>query len=144
MKREEHFEKLGNMYAAAPITSQWPSTIHIEEGRAEVVIPVHSGFFHGAGALHGAIYFKAMDDAAFFAVSSLVEDVFVLTVSFTVYFTRPISKGEIHAVGRVVHPSKSIFLAEAEAFDSEGHPVGRANGAFVRSKIPLGPDVGYM
>ena len=143
MNKEEHFRKLTSMYAAAPITSRQPSTIRIEEGRAEIVIPVHSGYFHGAGAVHGAIYFKALDDAAFFAVSSLVEDVFVLTVSFTVYFTKPVSKGEIRAVGKVVYASKSNVLAEAEAVDSEGQLIARASGAFVRSKIPLGPDVGY-
>jgi uncharacterized protein (TIGR00369 family) len=143
MKGEEHFRKLGNMYAAAPSTFQWPSTIRIEEGRSEVVIPIQAGYLHGAGAAHGAICFKAMDDAAFFAVSSLVEDVFVLTVSFTVYFIRPVSKGSINAVGRVVHASRRLFLADSEVVDSEGRPIAKGNGAFMRSSIPLGPEVGY-
>jgi acyl-coenzyme A thioesterase PaaI-like protein len=40
-----------------------------------VVLPHH----HSIHAVHGSVYFKALDDAAFFAVNSLVEDVFVLT-----------------------------------------------------------------
>ena len=80
-------------------------TMCVDEGYAEVVIPVRQDFFHAAGAAHGAVYFKALDDAAFFAVNSLVNDVFVLTVSFNIYLTRPISQGEMKAVGQVIHRS---------------------------------------
>jgi hypothetical protein len=53
----------------------------IRKGVAEVIIQVRPDFFHAAGAVRGSVYFKAMDDAAFFAVNSLVKDVFVLTVA---------------------------------------------------------------
>ena len=35
--------------------------------------------FHAAGAGHGTIYFKMLDDAAFYAANSMVEEQFVLT-----------------------------------------------------------------
>ncbi len=108
------------------------------------MIPVRPEFFHAAGAVHGSVYFKALDDAAFFAANSLVEDVFVLTASFNLYFTRPISAGEIRATGRVIHRSLRLILAESEATDARGRAIARGSGSFMRSEIRLGPDVGYV
>jgi uncharacterized protein (TIGR00369 family) len=131
------------MYAQAPINDYFRPTIRVSEGRADVTIPVRPDFFHAAHAVHGSVYFKALDDAAFFAVASLVQDVFVLTVSYTVYLTRPVSQGEIRAVGRVVHGSKNLFIAEAELLDRDARQVGRGSGSFMRSTIPLSAEVGY-
>ena len=46
-------------------------------------------------------YFKLLDDAAFFAVHSIVTDVFVLTTSFNINLIRPVSSGVITAKGKV-------------------------------------------
>ncbi len=100
-------------------------------------------FFHSAGAVHGAVYFKALDDVTFFAVQSLVEDQFVVTVSFNLYFTRPISSGEIRAHGRVVQSSPRLFIGEGELTDARGREIARGSGSFMPSRIPLGPEVGY-
>jgi uncharacterized protein (TIGR00369 family) len=140
---EAHFRRLERMYAQAGINEYYRPTLHVSEGRADVAIPVRPDFFHAAHAVHGSVYFKALDDAAFFAVASLVQDVFVLTVSFTIYLTRPVSDGEIRAVGRVVHRSKNVFLAEAELVDHAARQVGRGNGSFMRSTTPLSAEVGY-
>jgi acyl-coenzyme A thioesterase PaaI-like protein len=131
---EGHFRRLERTYAQAGINQYYRPTLNVAEGRAEVVIPVRPDFFHAAHAVHGSVYFKALDDAAFFAVASVVQDVFVLTVGYT---------GEIRAVGRVVHRSKNLFLAEAELVDHAARQVGRGNGSFMRSTTPLSPDVGY-
>jgi uncharacterized protein (TIGR00369 family) len=104
---------------------------------------VRPDFFHAAHAVHGSVYFKALDDAAFFAVNSLVMDVFVLTVTYNVYLTRPVTEGIMTAAGRVVSRSKNLFVAEAEIVDGRGRSVGRGSGSFMRSTIPLSPDVGY-
>ena len=106
-------------------------------------MPVRPEFFHAADAVHGSVYFKALDDAAFFAVNSLVTDVFVLTAHYDIDFTRPVSSGVLHARGTVVHRSRRSFLATAELTDGEGRLVGRGNGTFVRSTVPLTPAVGY-
>ena len=139
----EHFRRLERMYASAPINDYFRPVLRVSEGTAEVEIPVRPEFFHAAHAVHGSVYFKALDDAAFFAVNSLVPDVFVLTVTYNVYLTRPVSEGVMRAVGRVVHQSRQLFLAEAELFDSRSKQIGRGSGSFMRSTIPLSPDVGY-
>jgi len=131
------------MYASAPINDYYTPTMRVGEGRAEVTIPVRRELFHAAGAVHGSVYFKMLDDAAFFAANSLVDDVFVLTVSFNVYLTQPISEGEITSTGRVVHRSRRLFVAEADLLDSDGREIGRGSGTFLRSTTPLTPEVGY-
>ena len=142
---EEHFRKLERMYhQAAPINRFYSPTLTVSHGAAELCIPVRPEFFHAAHAVHGSVYFKALDDAAFFAVNSLVTDVFVLTVSFNLYLTRPVTGGTLSAIGRVVHRSRNLFLAEAEVRDGEERQVARGSGSFMRSKIALGPDVGYV
>lgn len=140
---EEHFRKLERMYHGAPINRLYEPTIRIASGTAELEMPVKPEFFHAAHALHGSVYFKALDDAAFFAVSSLVADVFVLTASYNIYLTRPVTKGVLRASGRVVHRSRNLFLAEAELVDEEKRVVGRGSGSFMRSTIALTPQVGY-
>lgn len=143
MSQEEHFRKLERMYATAPINRIFDPTLHIEEGQAELTLSVRPDFFHVAGALHGSVYFKALDDAAFFAANSLVEDVFLVTVSFNLYLTRPVSEGTIRAVGRVVHRSRRLIIAEAVLYNDEGKEIARGSGTFMRSDVPLSPEIGY-
>jgi uncharacterized protein (TIGR00369 family) len=140
---EEHFRKLERMYASAPINEFFRPTLRVSEGRAEVGMAVRPELFHAAHAVHGSVYFKALDDASFFAVSSLVPEVFVLTVTFNVYLTRPISEGSLLAVARVVHRSRQLFVADAELFDDRSRQIGRGSGSFMRSGIALDGKVGY-
>ena len=139
----DHWRKLERMYDSSPLNAFIRPKLTVGEGTAEVVIPVRPDLFHAAGALHGSIYFKALDDSAFFAVNSLVEEVFVLTASFTVYLLRPVSEGELRARGRVVHRSSRLYLAESEVVDSAGRLVARGSGTFMRSRMPLTSDIGY-
>jgi uncharacterized protein (TIGR00369 family) len=140
---DEHFRKLERMYLGAPINRFYEPVIRISEGRAEITMPMKPDFFHAANAVHGSVYFKALDDSAFFAANSLVPDVFVLTVTYTVYFTRPISEGEMRARGRVVHRSKNLIIADAELMDSSDRQIARGSGTFMRSQIALSPAIGY-
>ncbi|MEM8486211.1 MAG: PaaI family thioesterase [Bacteroidota bacterium] len=139
-----HYRKLENMYLSAPFNDHFAPKIEVNKGAAEILYEVKPAYFHAASAVHGAVYFKAMDDAAFFAVNSVVEDVFVLTVSFTTYLTRPISTGYMRATGKLVHQSQRLFLAEAVIEDDKGRQIARGNGSFMRSRTPLSPDIGYQ
>ncbi len=143
MPGEEHYRKLERMYAGAPVNALYRPVLEIGEGRAELRMKVRREFFHAAGAVHGSVYFKALDDAAFFAAASLVEDVFVLTTGFNLHMTRPVSEGELVAVGTVVHNSRRLILAEAILTDGDGRQLARGSGSFLRSAIALGPELGY-
>jgi uncharacterized protein (TIGR00369 family) len=132
------------MYHSAPINEYFAPKLHIPEGGvAELRMTVRPDFHHAAHAAHGAVYFKALDDATFFAANSIVEDVFVLTVSFNLYLTRPVSAGEIMARGRVVSRSKRLYLAEGVLEDSHGKEIARGSGAFMPSTVSLSEEIGY-
>jgi len=130
------------MYLDAPINQFFKPSIHIEEARAEIRLAVRPDMHHAAHAAHGAVYFKMLDDAAFFAVQSLVAEHFVLTVTFTVYLVAPVVDGEMVATGRVVHQSRRLFLAES-VIEVNGKTVARGNGSFMRSAVPLNESIGY-
>ena len=131
------------MYLASPINRIYKPTIVISEGRAEIEIDLNEGYFHATGAVHGSVYFKMLDDAAFFAVNSLEQEVFVLTASFTTYLIRPVSSGIIRSVGSVATQTKSQFIAESIAYNSQGQEVGRGNGIFIRGQQLLKDALGY-
>jgi uncharacterized protein (TIGR00369 family) len=140
---EEHYHKLERMYLAALINEFFRPTIKIGRGTAEIRVNVDSRFFHAAQAAHGAVYFKSLDDAAFFAVSSLVEDRFVLTSNFNLYMLAPVSAGMIRSVGKVVSGGGSSFLAESVLYNDQGEEIARGSGMFIRSKMRLDPEMGY-
>jgi uncharacterized protein (TIGR00369 family) len=137
MTQEEHFRALERMYRAAPINVIYEPTITVSEGEARIAGEVGPRFHHAADAVHGSVYFKMLDDAAFFAAASLEREFFVLTTSFTTYFTRPVQAGTIRAVGRVVNRGRSQLIAEAVVTDERAREIGRGSGTFVRSRIPL-------
>ena len=143
MTDAEHHRKLERLYAAAPVSQWYGATIAVADGRAEVRLATRPEFHHAAHAVHGSVYFRALDDAAFFAVNSRVRDVLVLTVSFTVHFARPVTSGELRAVGRLLHGSGRLFLAEADLVDSAGRLLGHGSGVFTRSAVSLDPSIGY-
>jgi len=138
----EHYRRLERMYLSAPVNEIYSPTIEIAEGRAVVEFEIGEQFFHAANAVHGAVYFKALDDSAFFAANSLVRDSFVLTVSFNVYFTRPVSEGTLRAEGVVVDRSKSRLIVDSVLYNGD-REVARGSGTFVPSKIALCEELGY-
>lgn len=133
----DHYRRLERLYLEAPTNAYYRPSLQIEEGRAEIVIPVRAEHFHAADAVHGSIYFKVLDDAAFFAANSVVTDVFVLTSSFQLDLLRPVSEGEIRAEGHLVHRTRRLLIAESKAWDSQGNLIARGSGSFMRSQIRL-------
>lgn len=129
---------------SAPINEFFEPSLEIQEGRAELELPVSEKLFHPARAVHGTAYFKALDDAAFFAANSLVEDVFLLTTQFNVYMTRPVSSGSMHAVGEVINEHPDQYIAESAIRDDDGNQLARGRGLFVPSSVELSPEIGYQ
>ena len=142
--QQEHFKRLERMYHNAPCNEYFRPRLSIGPEGTELRMDIRPDFFHAAGAAHGTVCFKALDDAAFFAVAAKVEDVFVLTHGFTTYLLRPVKEGKVVCRGRVVQPGGRLFLAESELFDQRGRLLARGQGSFVRSQMELGPELGYV
>ncbi|MHA2239464.1 MAG: PaaI family thioesterase, partial [Candidatus Hodarchaeales archaeon] len=98
---------------------------------------------HAASAVHGSVYWKLLDDSAFFAVNSIVETFFVLTASFTIYLTKPVSSGELIAEGKMVNKTGKQFIAESVLFTDSGEEIARGSGVYLKSKIKMTPEMGY-
>jgi uncharacterized protein (TIGR00369 family) len=139
-----HYRALEALYASAPVNALFESRLEIvAEGHARIRFRVDERVHHAAAAAHGTIYFKMMDDAAFYAANSLVTDRFLLTTAFNLHFTKPIRSGEVVAEGRWVSGRRRVFIAEAHLTDAEGDEIGRGTGTFMRSHIALAGLAGY-
>ena len=141
---ELHWRALEGLYASAPINQLFRSALTIPgEGRARIVFTIDPSVFHAAGAAHGTIYFKMLDDAAFYAANTLVTDRFLLTTSFNLHLTKPIRGGLIVAEGHWISGRRRVLVAESRLVDEEGEEVGRGTGTFMRSRIALSGLPGY-
>jgi uncharacterized protein (TIGR00369 family) len=141
---QAHFRALERLYASAPINRMFQSRLIITEpGRSVIEFTVDENVYHAAGAVHGTVYFKMLDDAAFYAANSLVSDRFLLTTGFNLLFTRPLRSGLVRAEGRWLSGKRRVYVAEAALTDASGEEVGRGTGTFMRSQYELSGLPGY-
>ena len=139
-----HLRALEALYDSAPINRLFESSLALPcQGEAVIRFAVREDAFHAAGAAHGTLYFKMLDDAAFYAANSLVSDRFLLTTAFNLHFTKPMKEGPAEAHGRWVSGRRRVFVAEARIVDASGEECARGTGTFMRSHIALAGLPGY-
>ncbi|APE27505.1 putative proteincatabolism [Aurantiacibacter gangjinensis] len=139
-----HFRALEHLYASAPVNQLFDSRLDIlAPGHARITFTASERFYHAAGATHGTLYFKMLDDAAFYAANSLVSDRFLLTTGFNLHFTKPLREGRVVAEGRWISGKRRVYIADAHLTDAEGEEIGRGTGTFMRSHIALSGLEGY-
>ncbi len=139
-----HWRALEQLYASAPINRLFESRIAITaDGAARIECLIDESCYHAAGAAHGTVYFKILDDAAFYAANTLVTDKFLLTTSFNLHFVRPVRKGWVTAEGRWISGRRRVLVAESRLVDASGEEIGRGTGTFMRSRIALSSLAGY-
>lgn len=139
-----HWRALEALYASAPINRLFESRLTIARaGASRIDFAVEERHFHAAGAAHGTIYFKMLDDAAFYAANTLVSDRFLLTTAFNLHFTAPVRAGPVVAEGKWISGRRRVLVAEARLLDAEGEEIGRGTGTFMKSGIPLSGLPGY-
>ncbi|MEO7505580.1 MAG: PaaI family thioesterase [Sphingomicrobium sp.] len=141
---QAHLRALESLYRSAPVNALFDSRLTLPAaGRSEIFFTVAPALFHAAGAAHGTLYFKMLDDAAFYAANSIVSDRFLLTTAFNLHFTKPLKAGEARAEGRWISGRRRVFVAEARIVDSSGEECARGTGTFLRSHIALAGLDGY-
>ena len=141
---EAHLRALEALYASAPINQLFQSLLSLPRaGKSEIRFTVAPESYHAAGAAHGTLYFKMLDDAAFYAANGFVSDRFLLTTAFNLHFTKPMRSGEARAEGRWISGKRRVFVAEARIVDSTGEECARGTGTFLRSHIALASLDGY-
>ncbi len=136
-----HLRALERMYLGAPVNEYFQPTIELDPGHARITMPAQPSSFHAAGGLHGSVYFKALDDASFFAAQTTEPEVFVLTARFEIEFLAPVRGGVLEAIGEVtgenhrVQATATLFLA--------GEEVARGRGEFARGGPRLADVASY-
>ena len=134
-----HYKKLEKIYLNANLNKEIYSNteIIISKNYSEIKMPIKKDYFHALEAIHGSVYFKMLDDAAFFAAQSVVEDYMLLTASFNITFRMPVSKGNIKSVGIFSSVSQKEYSAESKMYNSRNELVAFGNGIFKKSKISI-------
>ena len=140
-----HLRGLESLYGSAPINRLFESRLSLPAaGRSRIDFTVSTDAYHAAGAAHGTLYFKMLDDAAFYAANGLVTDRFLLTTAFNLHFTRPMREGPMAAEGKWISGKRRVFVAEARIVDCDGEECARGTGTFLRSHIALSGLDGYV
>jgi len=132
------------MFHAAPIQEMLSgATMKVEAKKATYKLSIKKDYFHAAEALHGAIYFKLLDDAAYFAAASQEDTYFLLTRSYSIHFKRPVEIDQLTAIGEVISEENGVIVSRSLITNSAGKIVAEGKGEFVRSKKLLIDQVGY-
>ena len=140
---EAHFAGLEGVFYAGPVNDFFSASIHVEYGLAKIEMEIREAYFHAGREVHGAVLFKLLDDAAFYAANSVEREQFMLTSAFTTYFLRPATKGNLRASGKVLSRGRSQVVAESVIYDAESKEVARGSGIFTRTDTRLGQVTGY-
>ena len=141
----EHHRKLERMYHASNINQNlYPSiAMEVSDGQAEISLILNPTYLHAGNGLHGSVFFKLLDDAAYFAASSQIEDFFIVTTSFNLQFLRPVQSGKITATGQLKFASRNLFVAESVLKNEAGKEIAFGTGQFVKSRNMLSEQLGY-
>ena len=140
---KKHFKNIINGYSNAPINQLFKPKMKLSLGQCEIEMKISKNFHHSANSLHGSIYFKMLDDAAWGASNTYIDDVFLFTYNFNIFLTKPVSKGKIRSIGSVITKSDKKIEAEASLYDYSGDEIGRGSGIFMKSKYLLKDAVGF-
>ena len=134
---EQHYKALEAMYLSAPTNEYYQPTIKVADESSKISIQVDPKFFHSGGALHGSVYFKLLDDSAFFAANSIELNYFVLTADFRIDLLRPCVDGCITAIGSIIRAGRQDILAESSLYDENGRLLATGRGRFSRGRTHL-------
>ncbi len=143
MQDKEHYNKLENMFLNGPINKLLKPNIEIEHKKTTITMQTQQDFFHAGNALHGSMYFKMLDDAAYFSCQSLIKDFFIVTANFNINLLRPIGEETIIAKGEVISVSKNTLIAESKLYNTKGKLLAFGSGTFMKSKLPITAEIGY-
>lgn len=137
---EKHYRRLETMYHTAPINHSIPSRLTVSDGEAEIRMTVGEQFWHAGRAMHGCLYFKGLDDAAFFAANSKELDGLMLTVRFEVELLGMVQCSSVRSKGFFERREGRKIWARSEQYDDHDQLVARGSGLFLVSKMPLPQD----
>lgn len=131
-----HFERLIRSCMAAKICQFLSKEITIEKaGVARVAIPFNPQLTQTWDFLHAAVLFEVADSAAYVAVNSMEETYNTLTADYHINLIRPVQREGLYAVGEVIMPGKTLYVARSNVYTASGKLVAAGQGTYMVTKM---------
>ncbi|MCH2198072.1 MAG: PaaI family thioesterase [Flavobacteriales bacterium] len=132
---DAHYRRLEAIYDSAPVNNHFlRPTLLVKDGSSTLTIQFDKTHFHAGGGIHGARYFRLMDDAAYFAAASQEKEFFLLTLSFEVKLFRMITTEELECIGTFEGKEGKDYIATAEIY-ANGKIAAKGKGVFRASEM---------
>lgn len=136
--RQELWARLSKLLPFAPINKLYqPHNLQVGRGTASLEMPVLPQFFNGGMTVHGSVFFKGLDETAWFAANSLASEFAFATTSFSTYLLRLVRKGNLQVKAHVVSATKNLVVVDAEMFNDGDAVVAKGTGTFQPTSIPI-------
>ena len=104
------------------------SLTSIQPGRAVIEFEAGEKHANPMGTLHGGVLCDITDAAMGLAyAAALGEDETFTTLELKINFLKPVWKGKLRAVGKVVKQGRTVGLAECDVMDGQEKLVARAS-----------------
>ena len=98
------------------------SLLEVRPGQVEIGLPFDQRLTQQDQFIHAGVSSTIMDSACGYAAFSLMPaDARVLTIEFKINLLAPAAGERFRAIGKVLKPGRSVFVAEAELYAENGH-----------------------
>jgi uncharacterized protein (TIGR00369 family) len=105
----------------------------IGRGTATLGLNVRQELTQNHGVVHGGAIASLIDTAMAFAIISLLAPKEkVTTVDLTLNYLRPLTRGRITAVAKVIRAGKRLFVVSADVFDDDGTLASTALSTYIK------------
>ena len=105
----------------------------VDSGTATLKMPVRKQLTQNHGVVHGGAMASLIDSATAFAIISLLEPhEKVTTVDLTISYLRPVTKGTLNCVAKVLRSGRRLLVVSAEVFDGTQKLVATALSTYIR------------
>ena len=121
-------------YLKHPMHHNLNMNVELGNKSATIQLTIHDSIINLVGIVHGAIYFKLIDDACFFAALSAKKSNFVATSNMTIHYLTPASEGVLIAHAKMITKQGRKYLCECDIKDKEGTIYAYGSGSFVEPK----------
>lgn len=130
---KEH-EHISNVIAAAPYLHLIGVKLEkVEPGSVKICIENCGQLKQQAGIVHGGAIASLLDTSSALSVFTLLDEgQSSTTVNLTIHYLRPIAKGKITAIGKVIRAGRKVITVSAEVFDEAGKLCATALTTYLR------------
>jgi len=105
----------------------------VSPGAATLGLKIRKDLMQNHGVVHGGAIASLIDTATAFAIIPLLNpEERVTTVDLTISYLRPITKGRVTALARVVRAGRRLFVVSAELQDEDGKLAATALSTYIK------------